>query len=82
MATLPIMRLLPKRAEDERVVICPDMMWGCNAMNVEITEAGLSYECVPFEDKDKTGGWKSTEHIITLYPGRIDVPTRMGRCAM
>ena len=60
-----------KGAEDERVVICPDMMWGCNALNVEITEAGLSYECVPFEDKDKTEWMESTEHIITLYPAEL-----------
>lgn len=36
-------------AEDERVLICPDMMWGCNAIDVEVTEAGIDFICVPTE---------------------------------
>ena len=47
------------------------MMWGSNARNVEITEAGISYECVPFTDKDKVEWIESSEHVITLYPAEL-----------
>lgn len=29
---------------DERVVICPDMLWGCHQLNVEVTADGIIYE--------------------------------------
>lgn len=60
-------------AEDERVVITPDMMWGCTAMKVEITDAGIRYICIPFSDKNN---WTdkpamNTEQVITLYPHEL-----------
>lgn len=58
-------------AEDERVVINPDMMWAATAINVEITETGISYECVPEKDKDNYDFVQNTEQIITLYPQQI-----------
>lgn len=30
-------------ATDERVVICPDMLWGCNQLDVEISDNGITY---------------------------------------
>ncbi|MBQ8224166.1 MAG: DUF5119 domain-containing protein [Bacteroides sp.] len=54
--------------EDERVVICPDMIWGCTAPEVEITESGLFYTCVPEEEKDELVPVESREQVITLYP--------------
>lgn len=30
-------KLRAEGTEDENVVICPDMMWGCNAIDVEVT---------------------------------------------
>jgi len=59
--------------EDERVLISPDMMWGCTATEVEITDAGVSYVCVP---KCERGVWdgsptKSAEQVITLYPHEL-----------
>lgn len=60
-------------AEDERVVICPDMMWGCTATDVEITEAGISYICIPLDEKDEWAGKpvENTEQVITLYPHEL-----------
>lgn len=58
-------------AEDERVVICPDMMWAATAINVEITQSGVSYECVPEKDKDNYVFMENTEQVITLYPQQI-----------
>ena len=29
-------------SEEQRVVICPEMMWGCTAMEVEVTDGGES----------------------------------------
>jgi len=57
-------------AEDERVVISPDMMWGCTATEVEVTDEGISYVCVP---ECERSGWdgtpaKSAGQVITLYP--------------
>ena len=55
-------------AEDERVVICPDMLWGGTALDVKITKNGLFYSCVPEEDKDNVLFVESSEQVITLYP--------------
>lgn len=59
-----------KEAENERVVICPDMMWGCTALDVEISETGVSYLCFPESEKEDLGGRPavSTGEVITLYP--------------
>lgn len=56
--------------EGERVVISPDMMWGCNAFDIEVTDYGLSYVCVPEKDKDKVEV-RDTEYVITLYPDEL-----------
>ena len=56
--------------EEERVVISPDMMWGSTAYDVEVTDEGLSYTCIPFKDKDEVRV-EALEHIITLYPGEL-----------
>ncbi len=62
-----------KDAEDERVVICPDMMWGCTALDVEITEEGVSYLCFPESQKDDWAGLPPVvdEQVITLYPHEL-----------
>ncbi len=59
--------------EEERVVIAPDMMWGCKALDVEVTEQGVSYLCFPLEEKDNWYGLPPivTEHVITLYPHEL-----------
>lgn len=60
----------PEGTEDEPVVLQPDQIWGCNALDVEISEYGVKYKCFPLEEKDE---WIDldpivTEHVITLYP--------------
>lgn len=58
-------------AENQRIVITPDVMWGCSVVDVEITETGITYLHYPFdpdEDMDITKPITSTEHVITLYP--------------
>lgn len=59
--------------EEERVVITPDALWGCVATDVEITETGISYICVPESEKDEWMGRPvvSDEQVITLYPHRL-----------
>ena len=54
-------------AEDERVVITPDMMWGDHAMNLEIRNDGLSYWFVRDGETERTT-IKRDEHRITLMP--------------
>jgi len=60
----------PAGTEGERVVVSPDEIWGCNALEVEVTEQGVSYLCFPLEEKDDWYGKPPivTEHVITLYP--------------
>lgn len=60
-------------SEEERVVITPDMMWGCTATQVEITDTGISYICVPLQEKDEWDGKpeERTEQVITLYPHEL-----------
>lgn len=57
-------------AEDERVVLSPDMMWGCASQSVEITDSGISYISYPESEKDQWVGKPATksEQVITLYP--------------
>ena len=58
-------------SEDERVVLCPDEIWGCNALDVEVTDLGVSYVCNPFDssaDGEPYTGQTTTEHVITLFP--------------
>lgn len=57
-----------KDAEDERVVITSEMMWGCPALDVEVTDTGVGYLCIPEKDKDKYESIVREEHVITLYP--------------
>lgn len=66
-------KLRARGAEDERVVICPDMMWGCNAIDVEISEQGVFYICVPESEKEQWIGKEPmrTENVITLYPHEL-----------
>lgn len=56
--------------EDERVVISPDMMWGCSAIDVEITAQGVSYVCVSQGGNGSTATTTS-EQVITLYPHEL-----------
>ncbi len=58
-------------AEGERVVITGDMMWGCNAFDVEVTDTGIAYTCIPEKDKDKYVVVEREEHVITLYPDKL-----------
>lgn len=58
-------------ADDQRVVICPDAMWGTSVTTVEVSEQGVKYEHYPFDpdaNMDKTQPITSTERVITLYP--------------
>lgn len=63
----------PDGTENERVTVSPDEMWGCNALDVEVTEQGVSYLCFPLEEKDDWYGRPPivTEHVITLYPHEL-----------
>ena len=60
--------------EDERVVISPDMMWGCAVTEVEISDAGANYTCVPIsEDPDTMNDdyTRTESQVITLYPHEL-----------
>lgn len=59
--------------DEEKVVISPDMMWGCNVMDVEITDQALCYACVPSDDSNESDVElvENNEHIITLYPREL-----------
>lgn len=59
-----------KGTEDERVVICPDMMWGCNATEIEVSDEGVSYVCVPWDEAGETVP-TFDEQVITFYPHEL-----------
>lgn len=60
----------PDGTENEGVVISPDEIWGCNAIDVEVSAQGVSYICYPLEEKSDWPGLPPvvTEHVITLFP--------------
>lgn len=66
-------KLRAEGTEKERVVICPDMMWGCNAVDVVVDELGATYICVPESEKDEWIGRPpvTTEYVVTLYPHEL-----------
>lgn len=56
-------------AEDEKVALTIDQIWGCNAYNVEVDmNDGVKYTCYPEEESNKALEIETKEHIITLYP--------------
>lgn len=56
--------------EDEKVVICPDMIWGCAVEEVEVTDYGISYSHSTFTDDGRREDIHvdTEEYVITLYP--------------
>ena len=59
--------------EDERVVICPDMMWGSNTNTVEIDGSGvcLNPDEVVMVPRQDGSGELQEEYIIKLYPHEL-----------
>ena len=55
--------------DEEKVVISPDMMWGCNVLDVEITDHGVCHACVSHESDAELV--ENNEHIIALYPREL-----------
>lgn len=62
-----------KGTEDEKVMICPDMLWGCNVMEVEIKDDGAYYTCTSMNDNGEPtdSAVVNHEHVITLYPHEL-----------
>ena len=60
-------------AESQRIVITPDMMWGYSTVDVEVTDYGISYICVPESEKDQYIGTPVMDKnfVITLYPHEL-----------
>ena len=56
---------------DERVVVCPDRMWGCTATDITVDELGVSYIHATTPDFPSGGHASSQEHVITLYPHEL-----------
>lgn len=58
---------------EQPVVLCPDMMWGCAATDVDVSAQQVSYLCVPEKDKDQWLGKPATRNdaVIVLYPHEL-----------
>lgn len=63
----------PSKINGEHVVICPDDIFVCSAIDVEITEDGISYVCVNLDDAGEYIGQPFTTdtQVITLFPQDI-----------
>lgn len=55
--------------EEERVVITPDMMWGCAVTELEVKTDGVRYCCIP--DESRAEEYVTSEQQIILYPCEI-----------
>ena len=53
-------------AEEERVRITPDKLWGCFLSDVKISSAGVEYSCI-----HNNTIVENKEQIITLYPNDL-----------
>jgi hypothetical protein len=60
-------------AEDERAVLTPDMMWGCCAFDIEVTDSGVEYICVPYSQYVSRTAPRIAmqDHTIILYPHEL-----------
>ncbi|MBR2962357.1 MAG: DUF5119 domain-containing protein [Alistipes sp.] len=54
-------------AEDESVVICPDMMWGGYTIDINVTDDGISYSYKASRN-DQLVSIESPEKVLTLHP--------------
>ena len=54
--------------EEEKVVITPDMLWGCTSLNVSVNDTGISYMCTQEKESENHISVSRDEHILTLYP--------------
>lgn len=59
--------------EDERAVLTPDMMWGCCAFDIEVTDSGVEYICVPYSQYVSRTAPRIAmqDHTIILYPHEL-----------
>ena len=59
--------------EDERAVLTPDMMWGCYAFDIEVTDSGVEYICVPYSQYVSRTAPRIAmqDHTIILYPHEL-----------
>ena len=59
--------------EDERAVLTPDMMWGCCAFDIEVTDSGVEYVCVPYSQYVSRTAPRIAmpDHTIILYPHEL-----------
>ncbi len=59
--------------EDERVVITPDMMWGCSVVEMEVSDTGIRCICAPEGERSAQNGRtaESAGRVITLYPHEL-----------
>jgi hypothetical protein len=59
--------------EDERAVLTPDMMWGCCAFDIEVTDSGVEYICVPYSQyvSRTVPRIAMQDHTIILYPHEL-----------
>lgn len=57
----------------ERVMLCPERLWGCTAVETLIDKSGVSYICVPEDEKDEYLGVpvEIEEHVIVLFPHEL-----------
>lgn len=59
--------------EDERAVLTPDMMWGCCVFDIEVTDSGVEYICVPYSQYVSRTAPRIAmqDHTIILYPHEL-----------
>lgn len=60
-----------KDVADERVVICPDRMWGCTVTDVVIDGFGVSYVHGAVSGGLSGEFISSKEHLMTLFPHEL-----------
>lgn len=60
-------------ADDERVVICPDMLWGDHAVDVVINERGISYtSAYDVTSRAASAGFPVKDsQVITMFPHEL-----------
>ncbi len=58
-------------ASDERVVITPDLLWGCTIDYVMVEESMVTYSYVPLDSDNESVTVESKEMVIIVYPHEL-----------
>ncbi len=60
-----------KGSEDQKLILCPEMMWGYSLYEVDVQASGVTYEYKPLYNAPSKPRNEIEEHVIMLFPHEL-----------